>query len=324
MFLRVLRGERILLLISFYPRLSASKRFVVDTLHALRVFAVKGFCFRAFIGLFPLRNSLSQAILIGITSFRSKEMILRQISCRILRTAVFFGALLSGLAGCTSIPLYTDKPFSADRADFVRTVRVIALEPMPGLDLKGEAAIQDAFETELTDELRNLGFLVVPSRQFAQLWQQLSKEDRTLYDPITGKRDDARAAEIRKRVVTELESRHQADAVLLPRMIVSNALLSGCFARWNGIEQQIDGCNAAGEKLRGKISVLSLLVTIEGRDGRVLFRNAGGIQPGVRLNTDAPGAAQFDKLEEEQILTDRAKNRIAVAVALSPLLQKPK
>jgi hypothetical protein len=234
------------------------------------------------------------------------------------RSIALIALLLMVLSGCVKVPQFTDKPFTADRAEFFRTVKVIALAPMSLTNLKQADRIRASFEADLTEQLKGLGFTVLPSDKFGSLWDSLSKQEGGLYDPATGKRNDDKVKEIRKRVVTELAAQQQFDAVLRPSIFVSAARFSGCTARWNGVEQSIGSCS-----LSGRISVLSLLVRIENKEGNVLFRNAGGIQPNVRLKTGFFQSPQFEDLEEEFILYDPERNRVAVATALAPFVRKP-
>jgi hypothetical protein len=233
--------------------------------------------------------------------------------------AAAFALALTGCASAT-VRQFTDKPFVIDNDDFYRTVKVIALEPMMLPDLKQAERVSNEFEWYVSEKLRQAGFTMIPSGSYRALWYSFSKQAGDLYDPLTGRRNDAKIQEIQKRAKEELVSQYQADAILRMSVITTTADFYNCVASWHGTEQGI-GCNVFGTGLSGKISAISLLIQIERVDGTVLFKNAGGIQPIARAVTGFM-KAEFKPVEADSLFLDTRKNRAAVSIALEPLVSR--
>jgi hypothetical protein len=238
------------------------------------------------------------------------------------KSIVLFSMLVLAIAGCAKIPQFTDKPFTVDKNEFYRTVKVIALEPLVMPEMKQTARVRAEIESNVIKILKEAGFTAIPSDKYEALWTSLSKQEGGLYDPVTGKKNDAKVKEMRGRIREELRTQHQVDAIMRTSVIMTSAHFTSCKARWHGTEQDIGSCGFFTGNYYGKISVLSLLVQIEGREGTVVFMNAGGIQPAARLKAGLFTSAQFETIEDDALFNDETKNLAAVAIALDPLVRK--
>ena len=250
---------------------------------------------------------------------------MNSILFRHFKKFLMLSALLTlALTGC-AIPQFTDQPFKIEQEEFYRTIRVVALEPLDMPEMKQTAEARAEFESLVTEKLKEAGLTVIPSDNYAALLQTLGKQDGGLYDPLTGKKNEAKAKEVQKKIYDELRTQHQIDAVARVVVIPASAHFSKCKARWHGVEQELESCNVfSGGGYDGRIAAVSLLVAIENKEEKTLYMNAGGIQLTARLETGFLKATQFVPTEANGLLVDQLKNRESVAIALGPLIRKQK
>lgn len=130
------------------------------------------------------------------------------------RAALGAAAVLLTLAsGCASTNEYD--PFQVPREQFRRTVRTIALQPPtlpPGTP--NAPAVRRDLESRIEAKLRGLGYEVVPSTEFEQIWRGMSESVGGVYDERTGARREERHAAVREHALNELRVRHGVDALL--------------------------------------------------------------------------------------------------------------
>ena len=251
---------------------------------------------------------------------------MNRIHFRYFKKLLMLSALLAlSLTGC-AIPQFTDQPFKVDQEEFYRTIRVVALEPLDMPEMKQAAEARTEFEALVTEKLKEAGLSVIPSEKYAALLQALGKQDGGLYDPLTGKKNEAKTKEVQKKIYDELRTQHQIDAVARVAVIPASAHFNNCSARWHGVEQVLESCNPFfnGGGYNGRISAISLLVAIDNKEEKTIYMNAGGIQLTARLDSGFLKAAQFVPTDANDLLVDQLKNRGSVAIALGPLIKKQK
>jgi hypothetical protein len=246
--------------------------------------------------------------------------------CRRYNKLLAMSVMLTVLAGCATIPRFTDQPFKVDQEEFYRTVRVVALEPPVIGEIKQAAEAQAEFESLAAEKLKEAGLSVIASDKYGSLRESLGKQDGGLYDPVTGKINEAKAKELQKKIFDELRAQYGIDAVARVVVLPRTAYFSACRARWDGVEQAMASCGflEGGGNYNGRISAISLLVAIRDKEGKILFMNAGGIQLIARLKTGFFKAAQFESIAPDDLFVDKLKNRAAVDIALDPLIRKQK
>lgn len=245
---------------------------------------------------------------------------------RFIKVLMLLALITSLFAGCAKIPQFTDKPFKIDQDVFHRTVKVIALEPLGLPEMKRAEQVRAEFEPLLIEKLKEAGFTVLPSDKYDALWKSMSKQDGGLYDPMTGKKNEAKVKEIEKKIYDELRAQHQIDAIARVLLIQTTAYFAGCKARWHGVAQDMESCSVLGSggNYNGRISAISLLVAIRDSEGKTLFMNAGGLQQTSILKTGFFKAAQFENIATDDLFSDKLKNQASVDVALYPLIRKQK
>lgn len=144
----------------------------------------------------------------------------RAVSPRATRAALGAAVVLLSLAsGCASTQEYD--PFEIPRERFERTVRTIALRPLalPPGTANGPAVRRD-IEGRIEAKLRSLGYEVVPSTEYEQIWRGMSERVGGVYDERTGAADLERYAAVREHTMNELQTSHGADALLTPKVFL--------------------------------------------------------------------------------------------------------
>lgn len=144
------------------------------------------------------------------------------------------------------------------------------------------------------------------------------KESGGVFDPTTGKADEAKVKTLNAAIGRELKARFNADALLIPSIRVVNAALSHDKARWDGVSE---GAGKGFWKAfvgthSGSIRALSLVVALTDGDGQVLYTNGGGIQ--VLGNVTVGGG--FERRPRSELFADGERNENAIHIALDPLL----
>lgn len=246
--------------------------------------------------------------------------------CRRCNKFLMMSALLTlVLAGCASMPRFTEQPFKIDQDEFYRTVQVIALEPLGMPEMKQATEVRAEFESLVTEKLKEAGLSVIASDKYVALRDSLGKQEGGLYDPMTGKKNEAKAKEIQKKVFDELRVQYHIDAVARVFVIPRTAFFSGCTAKWDEAAQDVGECGFfAGGNLYGRITAISLLVAIQDKEEKSLFINAGGIQLTATLKASFIKSHQFEAVATDDLLIDKLKNRTSVAIALGSLIRKQK
>lgn len=227
------------------------------------------------------------------------------------------------IGGCATIPQFTKQPFKMEQTKFYADIKTIALEPLAvPKKMKQAEQVEAEFEAFILAKLKEAGFTTIPSEKYEKIWKALTKNEGALFDPLTGEKDDAKIKRVRKQCIERLNADFHIDAVLQPRIIVSGARFSQCKARWNGQEDEVESCSFLGSNFYGKVPALSLLVSIEGRDGKVLYVNAGSIQVLAKLPSGIFKSRKFVSVNEETYFAYKDQNQEAVNIALNPLMKQ--
>ena len=100
-------------------------------------------------------------------------------------------AFLLAASSCATLP--PPNPFKIPEPDIKAKVKVVALAPLGlGSDFEDPQVVQTKFESLFEGKLREGGFTVVPSKEYAAIWKEMTEKLGGLFDPISGKRDDAK------------------------------------------------------------------------------------------------------------------------------------
>ena len=231
-------------------------------------------------------------------------------------------ALLCGGVGALAVACQGParvEAFRVPREDFVATTRAIAVLPILQASAYSREAAR-AIEADIERSLATAGFIVLPAEAFQEAWAAEERAAGGVFDPRTGRLDQAKFAELRRRCYDELMRIQSFDAVLVPSFEVVSAPFYGGFARWDGSNERMVGTgelDARIEDYEGNLSALSLRVGIHDLEDRPLYEHRGGIQTLARIE-----GGEFVELEPDQVLVDPELHREAVRLALAPLLEE--
>lgn len=230
--------------------------------------------------------------------------------------------------GCAITPTYDScqvcNPFKVERNEILSKVKTIAIVPIK-IPSKMDRApqIAERYESLITAELSQAGFKVVPSKEYAAVWDPMVKQIGGIFDPKTGQLDQNKFKTVRELSLREMASKKKVDAFLQAGFIVAKARWHGNTASWHGTTEAVTGKEgflaslvAAGSA--GTITGSSLLVIIADPNDKPYYANAGGIQLLMQYKGD------FVSVPESELFVDPGKDAKAVKIALAPLVEGPK
>jgi hypothetical protein len=241
---------------------------------------------------------------------------MKHVGCAWLWAAMV--ALL--VEGCATTTRYN--PFKVSQTEIRSKVKVVALVPMnvPG-GLDNEDAIKSKFEEMLAAKLHEGNFRVIPSEEYGAIWKQMTEKLGGFFDPITGKRNEEKFKTVREHTLRELAAKTAADAILASGISIVKANFSMNVASWDGVKQDLTPGGVLTaifiSNSRGSVGALSLVVALADINGIEMYGNAGGLQALSTLSRN-----RFVEVPRAELLTDEARNRRAVNIALNPLIGK--
>lgn len=229
-------------------------------------------------------------------------------------------ALITIAGGCASNP--PRNPFQIPESQFRSQIETIALASVAvPADLERADEVRSQFEQLISEFLQEAGFEVIPSTESTQLWESMQTQLGGFYDPVTGKRDEAKFEAARKHTLGELRDRYGADAVLHPTISVVMAKFDDTHAYWCDASQAIKGGGTwfaealAGVSSSGSTPALCLGVVIEDTSGSDLYIDYGGIEVLERMSF----TEGLQPVPREELFDEDERNREAVALALDRL-----
>lgn len=227
--------------------------------------------------------------------------------------------LALALAGCSAAP--PSNPFKIPRADVAARIKTIALSPVElSRDLEGAEAVRFKFETLVAAKLREGGFRVAPSAEYAAIWRQKAAGLGGIFDSVTGKRNEAKTRTAREQTLRALETAAGADALLDCALVTVRAEFTANLAEWDGMAEYVPQSGAwslFGPVSNGTTPALSLRVTLSDLRDAALYDNMGGVQLLSKLY-----GTQFVDVPAIDLFIDEARNAHAVEAALNPLVGK--
>ncbi len=227
-----------------------------------------------------------------------------------------------GVAHAAKAPPYD--PFKTPQPDFYTKIKTIALAPVSGVseDLENHEQVVAKFEEYINNKLRQAGFSVVASDEYAKILKRMTEQVGGYFDPVTGKRDEAKLKSALEHTRRELATSVNADAVLFPHFVVVKANFAGGRVSWDGTWESVLTEKKGWKKFfdtsassYGTVGALSLAITIENIHGTVLYFNRGGVKSLLKLSNN-----QFVEVSPGQVLDDEWRNASAVKIALDPLV----
>jgi hypothetical protein len=228
------------------------------------------------------------------------------------------------IGGCATQAPY--RPFKVPESEFVAKVTTIALTPlMLPNDVDDPDAVRAKFEPLIESKLREAGFAIVPPAKVEEIRNQMLAEVGGVFDPKTGKADEAKFKAIREHTYRELASQFNATAVLHSSIEIVKASFNSNTASWHGTTESTSTAQTGFAKVmegffyggrQGQMAALSLGVYIFDMDATELYRQWGGIQLITKVvNNSFVGVPQSD------LFQDDVRNQSAVDLALQDLME---
>ncbi len=238
-------------------------------------------------------------------------------------------------------PASTDRvsPLLVPRDQILGKVRRVALSPLDTAGFDVPDAVQQRLRELVRQELAPLNWEIVDSPEAREVLRTKLRES-SLFDPLTGKRDEARASAVRKSVFPLLGAGNPPDATLWIALVRTTAQHRKGDVEWDGVDQSgftmgpvvrslfkgsaVEGSGAGGIKA---ISLQAFLVDAEDNH---LYRGRGGLQLTQKLKLTLapygsyqPNITDAIDLGASELFLDPAREKPAVHVTLRDLSLTP-
>jgi hypothetical protein len=230
-------------------------------------------------------------------------------------------------------------PLLVPREQILSSVKRVALSPITAFEFEASEEVRKRIADQVRAELAPLGWEIVDSPKIRELLFTKMMQSQ-VFDPLTGKRDDARVTEIRKSVFKELGADSPPDAILWLSLIKTSALQKSGDVEWDGVDQNAfsrgpvvrkfwSGSGVPGAGVGG-IAVSSLFVYLTDANDTTLYRARGGLEilQSIKVTPRYTyGGTSFDAenidLAPGELFLDPARERPAAHAALRDLVLTP-
>jgi len=232
-----------------------------------------------------------------------------------------------------------ESPLLVPRDQILGSVKRVALSPIYPGPFKLPPDVQKRLMDLIREELAPLGWEIVDSPQARDVLLVKMMESQ-LFDPLTGKRDEARATEIRKSVFRNLGTDRPPDAILWLSLVRTSALQKMGDVAWDGVEQNAftrgpvvhkfwSGTAVVGAGT-SSIAASSINMYMTDANDTVLYQSRGGLEllQSIKVTTNYGGYYQKSdsdtvELAEGELFRDPAREKPAVHAALRDLVMTP-
>jgi hypothetical protein len=220
-------------------------------------------------------------------------------------------------SGCATTTPYN--PFKITEEEFYGKTKTIALAPVAiPEDLENKEQLKAKFEALVESKLQKAGFVVIPSREYAEIWDRMTKQMGGYFDPVTGRLDEAKFKAVKEHCLREMHTKFNADAVLHSGIRVVTAKFEQSKAVWHGTSESLSSVWATlFVTHRGTVPALSFGVDVEDTNGVDEYVNWGGIQVLSKIS-----GGKLVPIAQNELLASEERNTAAVNIALDPLVRK--
>ncbi len=228
--------------------------------------------------------------------------------------------LLESCAAGPKVANYTD-PWQVSKSEFLRYAKVIAVAEVYLPDgMQDPEPITQNFGIVIENRLRGAGYTVVRPQQYEATWDRMVDSLGGIDDSLGTGHDPRKVAQAMTRTLEALDAGFALDAVLVPRIVVVEAIFASGRAAWDGTTQAIKTGGAVSSFFSGSpegtLGALSLSVALTSPHGNPYFVHAGGIEVLSTLDGKA-----FVLVPRDQLFTDQQRIEKSVELALRPLLE---
>lgn len=239
-------------------------------------------------------------------------------------------------------PRRAPSPLLVPRDQILANVHRVALSPINVGEYQVPEDVQKRLMDLLRQELAPLNWEIVDSPQARDALRAKILEG-DLYDPLTGKRDEERAAAIRKSVFPLLSSGAPPDAVMWIALLQTSALHQQGDVEWDGVNQSgftmgpvvkktalFFGGSANLQAGTGSIKAITLSVYMADRNDIALYQGRGGLQLAQKLKftpaaygSYGPNDTDAIDLAPGELFRDPSREQPSVHAALRELVLTP-
>ena len=230
---------------------------------------------------------------------------------------VFGKLLLAASALCLSSHADAD-PLKIPREELFSTVHIVGIIPTQYASNLPEATkATQLLDQKLAERMRAVGFDVRTANDYRAVEDEVRQAEGGWFDPYTGKVDPLRYNKILARARDLYQSRFRLDAVLRGNIFHQPlSFRDATRVAWDGVEENIIAKGAWKARFpdQGQVAVMTLIVGLYDRNGKLLYTAAGGI---AALGALADGKTA--SLDIPNLLTGSTRLSEAVEIAIRPL-----
>lgn len=224
---------------------------------------------------------------------------------------------------CASTTPYN--PFKVEQDEFFKTAKIVALGPVfVPADITDTDEAKTKFESAITAKLTQAGFSVIPSKEYSAIWKRMTEEIGGYFDPVSGKRDEAKFKAVREHSRREVSTKFNVDTLLFPRIQIVKAEWKDAYATWDGTTESVQSKGdifmqaLLFQSRSGTVPALSLVVFIEDLNGRSLYAHAHGLQVLTKFT-----GGEFVAVPQQELFQEQ-RNLAAIDAVLKPLVNPSK
>ncbi|HET7809772.1 MAG TPA: hypothetical protein VFL16_04295 [Steroidobacteraceae bacterium] len=234
-------------------------------------------------------------------------------------------------------PFAKSSPLLVPRAQVLQSVHRVALGPLDTDEFDVPKDVQQRFVDSIKQELAPLNWEIIDAPNAVEMLVKGMMETR-LFDPLTGKRDEAKASAVRKGVFNSLGIKPVPDAILWISLDKTAAVHQGGDVEWDGAAQNGFTMGPVIKKFwsgsgnpqagSGGVAALSLSVYLADGNDTGLYRSRGGIQLLQKLRFIPPtyttgGRGEPVDLAPGELFHDPERERASAHYALRDLVMEP-
>jgi hypothetical protein len=208
-------------------------------------------------------------------------------------------------------------PYRIPQEQFGREVRVVALQPVQvPVDLQGADDVRRRFEKLVRFKLESKGYKIVDPAVVEQQWVAMSQKVGGVFDPVTGKADEAKAKAVREHSARALERDHEIDAFLVVRIAYDSmdAWTGQAGFLWRTLGEPLTWKGKNLGDMPQRVVGVFLNIAFFDLAGDVLYSIRAPIQW-----TMVFAARSYDERPRAELFADE-RNRQAVELTLDPLI----
>ncbi len=217
-------------------------------------------------------------------------------------------------------------PFRIPEEEFKAKIKRLALTPVEVfVELEDMEPVKAKLDAIIEARLREAGFTTVPASEYAQVEKKMIELVGGYFDPISGKKDEAKYKRVQEHVRREISTKYEGHAVLRPAILRIGARFHGMTANWHGVQEEATSfaSRLMGGLWAGNIPASSLRVSIEDIQGNPLYMNFGGLELLSKYSYEFFKGVKFEPVPRVELFKHEERLRQAVDIALGPLVGKP-